>query len=1766
MAGKVYKVTDVTDVIAHKYVFVGPTTAAIEKILAGIRCRADVADLPTQSIKSLAAYFGERWQYTLGIRKGYVSSKTDVFHWVRFVVSNDDSIKALKVKLFAVIAHYRYYIRPEWQHLWSAHDGALGTVVVDIRDAAASHVAFEPDIRKVVAAVWEDQDELMRFAAKSAYRVDSLPDTVLADFDLPNEEILLTTLPSVLRGIRGTLAGFPARLRQPVIVQRALFRRYFPDALGTPIFGLLESDTFDIGRASSIDRDRIVSKAQQENLSAVLLRQLSQRAEKPDIQIKSVSLELPPYLGTDDAELDLQALFVELQIDDQLVFVCYRATKKSGAGVRYKLRKDRWVSENDLKLVKDWLNPSDEDRRPNILVLKFRVAHSLISFTLSPNGGYRVALSWPQRSGAVRLGDVKGNLKFLQAFLTNHGIVSREVPLLYKNMSVAFELQSARPYDFAALRSVYNCFPSYVSVASEQAEIERFLQKTQGASKILKKLTDAGLNDITKLALLSRQEWAGLRLSTSPANNERLVEGFRAFVLGKTSSGIRLFYKRHSRYDTLLLYRKLIAEYMTSHHLQLSHIIGNPEDREAVRRELSNRFNLTASEAESVVDGFAENVNAFQRRMISRVSTGIKCFVAPLDPRGTTQRPGLRVNVTGIKSFTADTDVDQLLDNMASFFAQATAAYQDRLAPSCEATQPDAVELDNEDLDFDDLEDLDDIPQPSGAASTSTASPPPTAVAVQGAVAEMKSSSRAALAAPKGKYHLQQLLQHDRVLFDKQDGQTWSFATKCQGARQPVVMSSAEYDNQRGDATGGVFQVPAGTPDGFRYRDNYYICPEIWCPTLRRALRPADVVDAKWEARDLNEDGVPVPKVVAGKCPDGEAAIFRTDGVNAWKAKGISKSDPFMGRHEFPGFLTPVHADGTGVPCCFKHDQSESNQKARFFSFMNSAEIPKPGRLDEGQRRYILDEKKAPIERHRFGRLPERLDRRMNERYRSHSAAPKVYGDSYRQVLRVGTHVPNQTVPSSTFISAMAIVANLYFEEDRFPTTQDFQRFLAEKVATDPMLTRCLRNGDLKSMFEDFPGDDYVANYSRYLAGSRVEHDQVWDLLSRAIPWLFRDGINIFLLQYADDGDVRLVCPRGENLDTFYQAQRKSVVIVTNGKVFEPLARVSGALEVNPFFSPSTGYKALYPFLKMCSTVADRTPFYPASVVQRLAAAGCPPAGQVVNLYNRVRYLSLPDGSLIPTDPGGPVYGLPMVGLVSPTLSVQVAVSQMLSTILDADFRVTALVPPSKAAMVLESGRVKQCWARTGSGRVVPVTVDVSSASLGSSFPIDRSRSYDEIDDEIYVGDVQEDARVRHMSQLNFLKETFHRLRYEVSSFLKRDLREVAKSGKKSKRYWFLVDNILRGVDKRGIPLPIWAKRSLLARLFFEGDVGQYSALGDVLVTTTARSSDGIPLNYGKPASPRRTCSARVGATAATCSTDVHCHWHGKCKLFVPAGYYRLFTMLIIEELLRSTARGDTLLENEIDGLVRNREIVITENSLQFDGGVAEYVVYLLERFDLRTLKEADILSTLAPRIPQVSLADRVKEHVVYQAFAADYVRDQQAKSLGLEEPPPALARAAPGALWARGHPTSVAAIATALSAALGSTITPSVLRERLAHEVRAASWRQYAASAGKFDPELKSAKSLDRVVATIMNPAFRGSPADLDLIARIYHPLQIVCLQEPSYRKRVIASGHPQPKPATKIKTPVSAVWFACAKGSVLPLYVVTKEGVRTPVQPALT
>ena len=193
----------------------------------------------------------------------------------------------------------------------------------------------------------------------------------------------------------------------------------------------------------------------------------------------------------------------------------------------------------------------------------------------------------------------------------------------------------------------------------------------------------------------------------------------------------------------------------------------------------------------------------------------------------------------------------------------------------------------------------------------------------------------------------------------------------CQGikGRQPIVITQKEKDNIDKKFKGSYSEALKYSSDPSK--DNYYICPYIWCAKCNVSLRPKDVKKNKNESMSCP---------ICGGIPFDNSKKNMSKGTlfikkqNFWTAKWESEfpsNDKW--KQMYPSFLDPKKKNDNDfcLPCCFKNKNTPRDILSKEVCLNNKViETKQNDRFEK----YVSGWKKFPLDENRLGLLPSILN------------------------------------------------------------------------------------------------------------------------------------------------------------------------------------------------------------------------------------------------------------------------------------------------------------------------------------------------------------------------------------------------------------------------------------------------------------------------------------------------------------------------------------------------------------------------------------------------------------------------------------------------------------------------------------------------------------------------------------------------------------------------------------------------------------------------
>ncbi len=363
--------------------------------------------------------------------------------------------------------------------------------------------------------------------------------------------------------------------------------------------------------------------------------------------------------------------------------------------------------------------------------------------------------------------------------------------------------------------------------------------------------------------------------------------------------------------------------------------------------------------------------------------------------------------------------------------------------------------------------------------------------------------------------------------------------------------------------------------------------------------------------------------------------------------------------HCYVGFLSKSNnPNDLCMPCCFKKDQSESGNKKKKSYFMQCVgqkvkeTIDEKPKEDIGDKVYILQDTNK-IQDGRFIFLPKYLNQLLNNIWKNN------YNIKNHYLVESSTgYFFKYTVkdPNYNFLIAISNIYNLSIDEIKQKAIDNIN---------DSIFTY-LNNGDIKSMFKD--KDDFIT----YIKNSNyLEYDILGELL--ALPGVIsKNGIfyyifdkKIKIIKKALEKDIivdnyYLQCLNYENHNDIYDEKRDNVFLIKDGKYYFPIYNVKKTnkdkkIILNKFFNYDKFNKiidelrnyynmsCIESFIFKINKTYNITAKYINNLREPNGINQIKIVKQIIDMRNKVRYLKLDNGLLLPVKPSGSLLNYPIV-------------------------------------------------------------------------------------------------------------------------------------------------------------------------------------------------------------------------------------------------------------------------------------------------------------------------------------------------------------------------------------------------------------------------------------------------------------------------------------------------------------------------------------------
>jgi len=343
------------------------------------------------------------------------------------------------------------------------------------------------------------------------------------------------------------------------------------------------------------------------------------------------------------------------------------------------------------------------------------------------------------------------------------------------------------------------------------------------------------------------------------------------------------------------------------------------------------------------------------------------------------------------------------------------------------------------------------------------------------------------------------------------NGKEIRYSTSC--THQPVLITNKEkdeIDKKYRDSYGEALEYGSS-----KENKNWYICPQFWCFKTNTSMTKEQIDN--------------------GECGKTE----KEKEENSFEFKDYAKKNEYN-----PGLISGKHKDeNLCFPCCYK-EWNSNKQKATQDKCKKHIEGEKP--IDVATDKKGITQKillqKTELKQGQWGHLPIQIRQFMRIK-------PEKKDDEFIFV-RYG-------ITKNLKQSLVGCLADVYARTQSPPSVISIPE-MREKIANavTPELFKKYGKGSFVSLFSKKNNDDAYTNFRNYLLdeNSIIDHTYLWDIVST--DGLFEDGLNMVIMDIVNNDitdKVDVICPLTSYVKNFFDINRKTIFLIKNGSLYEPV-------------------------------------------------------------------------------------------------------------------------------------------------------------------------------------------------------------------------------------------------------------------------------------------------------------------------------------------------------------------------------------------------------------------------------------------------------------------------------------------------------------------------------------------------------------------------------------------------------------------------------------
>ena len=779
-------------------------------------------------------------------------------------------------------------------------------------------------------------------------------------------------------------------------------------------------------------------------------------------------------------------------------------------------------------------------------------------------------------------------------------------------------------------------------------------------------------------------------------------------------------------------------------------------------------------------------------------------------------------------------------------------------------------------------------------------------------------------------YFIRRLQRYDLNLFkyrpDKKNKKQGAYSRGCQSSQQPIVLPYDPTTNPKIDRESYSYSLKySSDPQLFQ---RWYICPKIWCPYCEVPISEKMIDQSTVKKRTTKDEG---GICITAKCPFGDHQVFIRDN-----------------NYRYPSFLDPgKHPTNLCPPCCFILDYSDPKRSlSRRHQKCLGQDIE--NKEIKGDQIYILG-KGIPIDKDRFAKLNLEIARILN------TNLDTGYLENKSGYVRKGI----KQEYNNSFLSAICDIficikdSSFNNESSSNFTTDKLKKLLNDKLNNDLFLT--LHAGNLINIFDN-PKMNLtpLQNYKNYLFNKKIniDHKYLWDFLQRP-NILYEDGINLFIFE-----NNKLLCPFGQNIDYYYDKNKKSIILIKYKEYYEPIYFIEGFGKTSTkscifdstkkeiqelFLIANEGCKSTFK-IDWIRVLNENIRKYDINVdnisislglnlqvvINELLSniknkklnTGYIPNLQYVDSYNKVFGIRLVNNLYIPINPSPLIINKDIKYKIIYELDeIEQLPLTMLLKLNDELCKKTNILNKI-THKIFDLKESKYIIAVVNeNNRFIPIKKS-SDGGLSKKLKVSNLNYYSDVDLSIFDKVELIDKRIEIINKKNFEDETYVRMKFELSKFLKM---------KENKKYLDEINELINNsliINSSSIEKNRQIMYDILERIF-KSLISIESSKKEFYNYKTPNKR--IPC-WKRNINSRSNKNKNDNNLTLSCDDDPHCIRKGNsCRLYVSEknlinihknfDNYYYYLSILVEELLRFILKRNEILEDRIPSII-NKEII----------------------------------------------------------------------------------------------------------------------------------------------------------------------------------------------------------------------------------------------------